>query len=76
MQYFYIINAGPVMDKVAMLGESCRQLLHLSWSGKSMEEVAGLLNITYGYARKKKSRCMAKLVTLVKQSPEFDSLKW
>ncbi len=65
-----------LIDKLALLGESCRQLLHLSWSGKSMEEVAGLLNVTYGYARKKKSECMAKLITLVKQSAEFDSLKW
>ncbi|MEJ7830840.1 MAG: sigma-70 family RNA polymerase sigma factor, partial [Segetibacter sp.] len=65
-----------LMDKLAMLSESCRQLLHLSWSGKSMEEVAGLLNVTYGYARKRKSECMAKVITLVKQSAEFDSLKW
>lgn len=63
-------------EKIAQLGESCQQLLRLSWSGKSMEEVAESLQMTYGYARKKKSECMAKLVMLVKQSSKFDSLKW
>ena len=63
-------------EKVSQLGESCRQLLQLSWCGNSMEEVATILNVTYGYARKKKSECMGKLVELVKQSSEFNSLKW
>lgn len=63
-------------EKITELGETCQELLHLSWSGKSMEEVAEKLHITYGYARKKKSECMAKLVTLVKQSARFNVLKW
>jgi RNA polymerase sigma factor (sigma-70 family) len=62
-------------EKLAELGEGCKQLLRLSWSGKSMEEVAEILQVTYGYARKKKSECMAKLVQLVKQAPQFSSLK-
>ncbi len=65
-----------LFEKLAELGDSCKQLLHLSWSDKSMEEVAEILNITYGYARKRKSECMAKLVLLVKQSSQFSSLKW
>lgn len=63
-------------EKLSQLGESCRQLLQLSWGGKSMEEVAAILNVTYGYARKKKSECMGKLVELVKQASGFSSLKW
>lgn len=58
------------------LGEGCRQLLELSWSGISMEEVAKKLQNTYGYIRKKKSECMAKLIALVKTSPEFANLQW
>lgn len=65
-----------LMEKLAELGESCQQLLHLSWDGHSMEEVADMLHVTYGYARKKKSECMAKLIALIKQSPRFDSLQW
>jgi RNA polymerase sigma factor (sigma-70 family) len=62
-------------QKLAELCEDCRKLLQLSWSGKPMEEVARILNITYGYARKKKSVCMAELVALVKGSPQFKMLK-
>ena len=63
-------------QKLKELGEGCRQLLELSWSGKPLDEVASILNNTYGYIRKKKSECMAKLVALVKQSPQFEALQW
>ncbi|MEO6453793.1 MAG: sigma-70 family RNA polymerase sigma factor [Ginsengibacter sp.] len=63
-------------EKLAELCEDCRRLLQLSWSGKPMEEVARILNITYGYARKKKCECMARLVSSVKHSSHFHSLKW
>lgn len=63
-------------EKLSELGESCRQLLHLSWKGKPMDEIAQMLNVTYGYARKKKSECMAKLIVLIKQSSKYQSLKW
>jgi RNA polymerase sigma factor (sigma-70 family) len=64
-----------VSEKFAELEESYQQLLSLSWGGKSMEEVAKTLHLTYGYVRKKKSRCIAKLIKLVKRSPQFSSLK-
>ncbi|MBX3239942.1 MAG: sigma-70 family RNA polymerase sigma factor [Chitinophagaceae bacterium] len=63
-------------EKLQEMGESCKNLLRLSWSGLSMDEVAGKLNVSYAYARKKKSECMAKLINLVKSSPNFNSLKW
>ncbi|MCX6317844.1 MAG: sigma-70 family RNA polymerase sigma factor [Bacteroidetes bacterium] len=63
-------------QKLEELGEGCRKLLQLSWSGKAMDEVASLLNVTYGYVRKKKSECMAKLINLVKNAPQFNALKW
>jgi len=62
-------------EKLSELSEGSQQLLRLSWSGKSMEEVASILHVTYGYARKKKSEAMAKLIELVKKSPKFKSLK-
>lgn len=40
-------------EKLGELGEGCRKLLQLSWSGKAMDEVAAILNVTYGYVRKK-----------------------
>ncbi len=63
-------------SKFAELGEACQELLKLSWEDKSMEEVAGILGFTYGYARKKKSECMAKLTKLIQTSPIFKTLKW
>ncbi|HNL66317.1 MAG TPA: sigma-70 family RNA polymerase sigma factor [Ferruginibacter sp.] len=65
-----------VQEKLAGLGDGCRDLLSLSWSGKPMQEVARLLNFSYAYVRKKKTECMAKLINLVKNDPGYDALKW
>lgn len=69
-------RSALLAEKLSQMGESCKNLLKLSWSGLSMDEVAKQLNVSYAYARKKKSECMAKLITLVRQSPKFNSLKW
>jgi RNA polymerase sigma factor (sigma-70 family) len=61
-------------DKISQLGESCRKLLELSWGGKPLEEVAGLMNTSYAYVRKKKSDCVGKLVALVRNSPDYKIL--
>lgn len=57
------------------LSENCRALLQLSWSGISMEEVSQNLGITYAYARKRKSECIAQLIGWIKSSPDFAALK-
>ena len=62
-------------EKLEELNENCRKLLRLKWSGRSMKEIAESMNISYMYARKKKSQCMAKLVMLVKGSPAYNNLK-
>jgi len=63
-------------EKLAKMGDGCQKILNLSWSGMGMDEVARKLNISYAYARKKKSECLAKLVDMVKQSPKYKTLKW
>lgn len=63
-------------EKLAELGEGCRDLLSLSWSGKPLQEVAVTLNFTYAYVRKRKTECMSKLIRLVKDAPGFSALKW
>jgi RNA polymerase sigma factor (sigma-70 family) len=65
-----------IETQLQQLGEGCRKLLKLAWSGKPLEEVASILNNTYAYIRKKKSECMGKLVALVKDSSEYHHLKW
>jgi RNA polymerase sigma factor (sigma-70 family) len=57
------------------LSENCRELIRLSWTGISMEEVSNNLGITYGYARKRKSECIAQLTAWIHASPEFVTLK-
>ena len=56
------------------LGESCQQILRLSLEGEGMQEIAQKLEFSYAYARKRKSQCMAKLIKLIKASPEYGAL--
>jgi RNA polymerase sigma factor (sigma-70 family) len=66
-----------LIEKMTLqLGDGCRKLLQLAWSGKPLEEVARLLHNSYAYVRKKKSECMGKLAALVRNSVEFNHLKW
>ena len=58
------------------LGTACKELLTATFKIKSMEEVAANLNVTYAYARKKKSLCIGKLTKLVQESPKFNQLKY
>lgn len=58
----------------AALPPSCRQLIQLSWSGISMEEVSRQLGVTYGYARKHKSECLKKLIEKVRNTPDYSDL--
>jgi RNA polymerase sigma factor (sigma-70 family) len=63
-------------EKFKLLGERCQKLLRLSWSGShNMEQVASLLGVTYGYARKKKTECIDRLMFLIKTSREFALLQ-
>ena len=57
------------------LGERCQELLKRSWSGNSMETVADNMDISYAYARKKKSECVKRLMELVRRSPAFMRIK-
>lgn len=57
------------------LGEKCQELLKLSFTIKSMEEVAAKLNVTYGYVRKKKSLCTGQLTQWIQENSRFKSLK-
>jgi RNA polymerase sigma factor (sigma-70 family) len=58
-------------QKLTELTEGCQEVLKVSWTVKPMEKAAELLNVTYAYLRKRKSVCMKKLVTLVRESPEY-----
>lgn len=57
------------------LGEKCQEVLKLSFTLKSMEEVAEKLNVTYGYVRKKKSLCTGQLTQWIHEHSSFKLLK-
>lgn len=57
------------------LSDACKDLLKTSFKLKNMEEVAKKLDISYAYARKKKSLCIGKLTELVQSSPKYKSIK-
>jgi RNA polymerase sigma factor (sigma-70 family) len=60
--------------KFKELGQKCQEILKTALKIKSMEKVAEILGVSYGYARKKKSQCMGQLTKLVKSSKEFQQL--
>ncbi|MFT5103328.1 MAG: RNA polymerase sigma factor (sigma-70 family) [Candidatus Latescibacterota bacterium] len=68
-------------DKMALfkdvfqnLGDTCKQILQLSFGKYSMEEVATQLDISYAYARKKKSLCIGQLTKWVQESALYKNL--
>ncbi len=63
------------LSVLSKLGKTCQKLIKLSLTKLSMKEVAEKLEITYGYARKKKSVCMGKLSDLIKENPRYQNLK-
>ncbi len=58
-------------EKYKELSARCQELLKLSWSGISMKEVAEKMDISYGYARKRKTECVDNLVQLIKSAPTY-----
>jgi RNA polymerase sigma factor (sigma-70 family) len=71
----YEMQSSLFEEKFQELGNKCKELLKISFVVKSMEKVAETLNISYGYARKKKSQCMSQLIKLIKASASFETIK-
>jgi len=53
------------LKEFGRLGEKCREILRLSLTGDRQEKIAEALGVTYGYLRKKKSECMATLLSYI-----------
>lgn len=58
-------KAKVFMEQFKRLGDKCREILQLSLSGERQEKIAETLGVTYGYLRKKKSECMATLLSYI-----------
>jgi RNA polymerase sigma factor (sigma-70 family) len=60
-------KARTFLRQFARLGEKCKEILRLSLSGRRQEDIAAGLGVTYGYLRKKKSECMATLLSYIEK---------
>ena len=62
-------------EMFSKIGNKCQELLTMTYTIKSLEEIAVKLNVTYGYVRKKKSNCMGQLTAMVQESSRYNNLK-
>jgi len=60
-------KAGIFLQQFERLGEKCREILRRSMAGEAQEKMAEVLGVTYGYLRKKKSECMATLLSYIQE---------
>ncbi|HEY6900455.1 MAG TPA: sigma-70 family RNA polymerase sigma factor [Puia sp.] len=58
-------RARIFLQQFERLGGKCREILRLSLTGDRQEKIAEALGVTYGYLRKKKSECMATLLSYI-----------
>ena len=56
------------------LGKDCQELLRHFFGGKSMRDIADLMNYSSGYARKKKFECKKRLIEMLESDPLFKEL--
>jgi len=58
-------RARVFLQQFERLGDKCRELLRMTLTGDRQEKIAEALGVTYGYLRKKKSECMATLLSYI-----------
>ena len=58
-------KARVFLAQFQRLGDKCREILRLSLTGDRQEKIAETLGVSYGYLRKKKSECMATLLSYI-----------
>jgi RNA polymerase sigma factor (sigma-70 family) len=60
------------LQQFGRLGEKCREIIRRSLNGEKGEQLAAALGVTHGYLRKKKSECMATLLSYIQaQKPNY-----
>lgn len=67
-------KARVFLRQFERLGEKCREIIRYSLGGRPQEEIAAALGVTYGYLRKKKSECLATLMSYVQEARQADDI--
>ena len=57
------------------LNQSCKKVLTLVFQGKSMKEIASVMEYSEGYARRKKFECKKSLIEMIEKDPMYNELK-
>lgn len=60
--------------KISELSAECRQLLSMSFKGVSGKDIAGQMNYTVEFVKRKRFRCKNALIKAIKADPEFQLL--
>lgn len=69
-----------MMEKLKMMNDGCREVIEMSWQtdkdGKHLgwQEIAGILDVSYAYIRKKASECKSRLIELVRKDYRYYEL--
>ncbi|PSL47179.1 RNA polymerase sigma factor (sigma-70 family) [Chitinophaga niastensis] len=58
-------QTGLFLAQFERLGDKCKEILRSTLTGEAQEKIAETLGVTYGYLRKKKSECMATLLSYI-----------
>lgn len=57
-----------VVAMLQQISDRCREIIIASYADKSQQQLADELGVSYAYLRKKKSLCMAELISLVRNN--------
>ena len=61
-------RAKLFLQQFARLGQKCKEIIRASLTGEAQEKIAEQLGVSYGYLRKKKSECMATLLSYIQSN--------
>ncbi|KZS40027.1 hypothetical protein AWE51_10330 [Aquimarina aggregata] len=64
-----------IQKYLLVLGEGCKEILMLFFSGHSLKEIAKQRNLSESYARKRKFICQKKFMVMIEKDPVFKELK-
>ncbi|HJU45931.1 MAG TPA: sigma-70 family RNA polymerase sigma factor [Chitinophagaceae bacterium] len=61
-------KAKLFLQQFERLGNKCKEVIRASLTGEAQEKIAEKLGVSYGYLRKKKSECMATLLSYIQST--------
>ena len=60
-----------VIEMLQQISQRCREIIIASYTEKPQQQLANEMGVSYAYLRKKKSICMAELISLVRSKKQM-----